>query len=176
MFSAKGLLTILKFLEGHTDNIAFHFEMRFSCIIYLQIYSQTGNVPIFFVFLNDIVENLRHSSKQFPCQYYSGPYGIFWSALSGLVFKWWGFHCIPGVLISSLIDFILGKCFALVQIYAVIVLIPFIPPLFPFFLLLILLYASTLTALFIFIPRWSVHCIKSKISFVEWFTLLKSSY
>ena len=100
------------------ENITFHFEMRSSFIIYLQMYS-SRNVTYLLCVLND-----KHSWKCKTFIKAIPPPILVWSlwdflkSLSGLVlnFKWRGFHCILGE-IHHLIDFTVRKCFVHSDLY-----------------------------------------------------------
>lgn len=93
--------------------------MRSSCIIYLQIYS-LGNVTNLLCLLND-----RHSwkfqtcIKAIPLPILVCPYGIFSSALSGLVLNLSdeAFIAFLQRLFHHLIDFVLRKCSLCADLY-----------------------------------------------------------
>lgn len=122
----------MKFLEGQTKkNITFHFEMRSSCIIYLQVYS-SGNVTYLLCVLND-----KHSWK-FKTFIKGIPLPILvwslWDFLKCFVWassqlKWWGFHCIPGEILSSFNRLHFKKMFCYIQICMVLVVMFSTPPL-----------------------------------------------
>lgn len=124
---------ILKFLEGQTKkNITFPSEVRSSCVIYFYIYS-SGNITYLLCVLND-----KHSWKfktlikavALPILVWS-----LWDFLKCFVWasfqlKWWGFHCIPGEILSSFNRLHFKKMFCYAQIYMVIVVMPSTLPLF----------------------------------------------
>lgn len=133
MFSARKLLAILfQNLEGQTEkDITFHFEMRSSSIIYLQVYS-SGNVTYLLCLLND---KRSWKFKTFIKAYSLVSSGLArWGFLRCFVWAgshmWWGlsertFITYLGRLLSHLIDFTLRKYFTLFRFIFVIAVMPF---------------------------------------------------
>lgn len=123
---------ISKLLEGQTEkDITFHFEMRSSSIIYLQVYS-SGNVTYLLCLLND---KRSWKFKTFIKAYSLVSSGLArWGFLRCFVWAgshmWWGlsertFITYLGRLLSHLIDFTLRKYFTLFRFILLLQSCPF---------------------------------------------------